>query len=87
MISPTTFFVAVMSVIGGFQNFDQIFIMTRGGPEYESATYMLYLYQNGFQYFEMGYASAMAWVLLFVTLGITLLILWSAKKWVFYDNR
>jgi multiple sugar transport system permease protein len=63
MISPTTFFVAIMAVIGGFQNFDQIWIMTRGGPEYESATYMLYLYQNAFQYFKMGYASAMAWVL------------------------
>ena len=43
---------AVMAVIGGFQNFDQIFIMTRGGPEFESATYMVYLYQNGFQYFK-----------------------------------
>lgn len=85
MISPTTFFVAVMSVIGGFQNFDQIFIMTRGGPEYESATYMLYLYQNGFQYFEMGYASAMAWVLAGIVMVITWFQFRASKKWVHYD--
>jgi multiple sugar transport system permease protein len=85
MISPTTFFVAVMGVIGGFQNFDQIWIMTRGGPEYGSATYMVHLYQNGFQYFKMGYASAMAWALA----GIIMLITWfqfsASKRWVHYD--
>lgn len=85
MISPTTFFVAVMSVIGGFQNFDKIFIMTRGGPEYESATYMLYLYQNGFQYFKMGYASAMAWVLAAIIMVITWLQFRMSKKWVHSD--
>ena len=85
MISPTTFFVAVMSVIGGFQNFDQIFIMTRGNPEYESATYMLYLYQNGFQYFKMGYASAMAWVLAAIIMVITWVQFRASKKWVHTD--
>ena len=50
-------------------------------------SYSIYLFQNGFTFLKMGYASAMAWVLLFVTLAITLLILWSAKKWVFYDSR
>lgn len=85
MISPTTFFVAVMSVIGGFQNFDQIFIMTRGGPEYESATYMIYLYQSGFQYFKMGYASAMAWVLAAIILAITYFQFKASKKWVHHD--
>jgi multiple sugar transport system permease protein len=82
MISPTTFFVAVMGVIGGFQNFDQIFIMTRGGPEYESATYMIQLYQMGFQYFKMGYASAMAWVLAAIIMAITWFQFRASKRWV-----
>ena len=84
-ISPTTFFVAVMGIIGGFQNFDQIFIMTRGGPEYSSATYMIHLYQNGFQYFRMGYASAMAWVLAAIIMAITWFQFYASKKWVHYD--
>ncbi|MDB5098295.1 MAG: Sugar transporter, permease protein [Cyanobacteria bacterium RYN_339] len=85
MISPTTFFVAVMGVIGGFQNFDQIFIMTRGGPEYESATYMIQLYQMGFQYFKMGYASAMAWVLAAIIMGITWFQFKASQRWVHND--
>jgi multiple sugar transport system permease protein len=85
MISPTTFFVATMAVIGGFQNFDQIFIMTRGGPEFSSATYMTYLYQNAFQYFKMGYASAMAWVLAAIIMVITWLQFRLSKSWVHYD--
>lgn len=85
MISPTTFFVAVMGVIGGFQNFDQIFVMTRGGPEYASATYMIHLYQSGFQYFQMGYASAMAWVLAAIIMAITWVQFYGSRKWVHYD--
>lgn len=85
MISPTTFFVAVMSVIGGLQNFDQIWIMTRGGPEFSSATYMVYLYLNGFQYFKMGYASAMAWGLAAIIMVITWFQFRAAKTWVHYD--
>ena len=85
LISPTTFFVAVMGVIGGFQNFDQIFIMTRGGPEYESATYMVQLYQMGFQYFKMGYASAMAWVLAAIIMAITFFQFKASRNWVHYD--
>ena len=83
-ISPTTFFIAVMSLIAGFQNFDQIFIMTRGGPEYASATWMVYLYVTGFQYFEMGYASAMAWVLALIILIITWVQFRLGKRWVHY---
>lgn len=84
MISPTTFFIAVISLIGGFQNFDQIYVMTRGGPEYASATYMIYLYQNGFQYFRMGYASAMAWVLAIIIMIITFIQFRVSAKWVHY---
>jgi multiple sugar transport system permease protein len=81
-ISPTTFFIAVTGIIAGFQNFDQIFVMTRGGPEYASATYMIYVFVTGFQYFKMGYASAMAWVLAAVVFLVTWLQFRLAKRWV-----
>jgi multiple sugar transport system permease protein len=84
-ISPMTFFVAVTSVIGGLQNFDQVYVMTRGGPEYRSATFMLYLYVTGFQYFQMGYASAMAWILALLVLLVTVLQFRLARRWVHHD--
>jgi multiple sugar transport system permease protein len=84
-ISPTTFFVAVTGVIGGLQNFDKVYVMTRGGPEYRSATFMLYLYVTGFQYFEMGYASAMAWVLAALVLIVTWLQFRLARRWVSHE--
>jgi multiple sugar transport system permease protein len=84
-ISPTTFFLSVTGTIGALQNFDQVYVMTRGGPAYASATYMLYVYVTGFQYFEMGYASAMAWLLAIVVLLVTWLQFRLAKRWVFDD--
>ncbi|MDB4938196.1 MAG: Sugar transporter, permease protein [Labilithrix sp.] len=84
-ISPTTFFVSVTGTIAALQNFDQVYVMTRGGPAYASATYMLYVYVSGFQYFEMGYASAMAWLLAIVVLVVTWLQFRLAKHWVFDD--
>ena len=85
VISPTTFFIVVMGVIGGFQNFDLVYIATRGGPEYASATYMIYLYQNGFQYYRMGYASALAWVLTAVILVVTWMQFKLSERWVHYE--
>jgi multiple sugar transport system permease protein len=84
-ISPTTFFLSVTGTIGALQNFDQVYVMTRGGPAYASATYMLYVYVSGFQYFEMGYASAMAWLLAIVVLLVTWLQFKLAKMWVHDD--
>jgi multiple sugar transport system permease protein len=84
-ISPTTFFVSVTGTIAALQNFDQVYVMTRGGPAYASATYMLYVYVSGFQYFEMGYASAMAWLLAIVVLLVTWLQFKLAKRWVHDD--
>jgi multiple sugar transport system permease protein len=85
LISPTTFFIVVMGVIGGFQNFDLVYISTRGGPYNASSTYMLYLFQNGFQYYRMGYASAMAWVLTAIILVVTWLQFRLSARWVHYD--
>jgi multiple sugar transport system permease protein len=81
-VSPTTFFLVVTGTIGTLQNFDQVYVMTRGGPSYSSATFMLYIYVTGFQYFQMGYASAMAWLLALAVLLVTRAHFVLARRWV-----
>lgn len=73
MIMPTVFFLMVMGLISGFQVFDQMYIMTNGGPNDSTRTYMMYLYDHGFRYFEMGTASAMSYILLLIILIVTLI--------------
>lgn len=87
MISPTIFFNLVMGVIGTFQVFTSSFVMTAGGPAYATLFYLLYLYQKAFQYFQMGYAAAMAWILFVVILICTLLIFKSSASWVYYESE
>lgn len=86
LISPTILFNLVLDVIGGLQTFTQAFVVTQGGPRDASLFYMLYLYRNAFTYFQMGYASALAWILFAFTLVVTLLIFKSARRWVFYEG-
>jgi multiple sugar transport system permease protein len=86
MISPVVFYNVVLGVIGTFQYFTQTYIMTRGGPELSTLFYALYLFQNAFEYFRMGYACAMAWVLFVITLGATLVVFRSSAKWVYYES-
>ncbi len=84
LLSPTTFFVVIMSIINSFQVFDQIYIMTEGGPARSTSVLVHYLYQNAFEYFKMGYASAIAYVLFFLVFIITLIQLKRSKDWVVY---
>ncbi|HXF63337.1 MAG TPA: sugar ABC transporter permease [Caldilineaceae bacterium] len=86
MMTPVVFFHLVTSVIGALQFFTVPYIMTggTGAPGNSTLFYSIYLYKNGFQYFEMGYASAMAWLLFTVTLLITLVIFRTSRLWVFY---
>ncbi len=82
MLSPTTFFVLTTSFIGAFQGFDQFYIMTQGGPSFSTTTLVLYIFNNGFSYFRMGYAAGMAAVL-FLCIMIVTLIQWVvARNWV-----
>lgn len=67
MLSPVILFNVVMGIINSFQSFTSVFIMTGGGPENSTLVYALSIYRNGFQFYKMGYASAMAWVLLIMT--------------------
>lgn len=87
MMTPVIFFNLVINMIGAFQVFVQPFIMTQGGPRYATLFYVLYLYQNAFQYFRMGYASALAWVLFAIILILTALIFRSSALWVYYEGE
>jgi len=86
MLTPTIFFNLVMSLISVFSYFTQAFVMTNGGPLDSTLFYMLYLYRNAFIYFKMGYASAMAWVLFIIVVGLTLLVFRSSGRWVYYGG-
>lgn len=88
MMTPVIFFHLVTSVIGALQFFAVPYIMTGGTgfPANSTLFYSIYLYKNAFQYFQMGYASAMAWLLFVVTLVITLVIFRTSRLWVFYSG-
>ena len=74
MLAPTTFFIVVMSIIGGLQGgFEQVYVMTAGGPAGATTTLSYYVYDKGFEWFEMGYASAVAWFLFVLVFFVTLL--------------
>jgi len=74
MLAPTTFFIFVMSVIAGFQgSFTQVYILTKGGPAGATTTLIYYIYQNAFNWFKMGYAAAIAWILFVVIFTATML--------------
>lgn len=85
MLSPTIFFQLITGVIFSMQIFTETFIMTDGGPANASLFYMLYLYRQAFQYFKMGYASALAWVFFIVILLLTIILFATAKFWVYYE--
>jgi len=87
LLSPVIFFNLVMGIIGALQTFTQVYIMTGGGPNNASITIVLYLFKNAFQFYRMGYASAIAWVLFIIILGFTCLVLKSSALWVFYETE
>jgi multiple sugar transport system permease protein len=94
MITPTTFFITITSIIGSFQAFAQIHLLTRGngpgavggGPHWATTTVIYYLWQQAFSYYRMGYAAALAWVLAAVILLITALQFAASRRWVFYNE-
>ena len=86
LISPTTFFITIMSVIGGFQGgFQAAFIMTQGGPAGSTTTMSYYIYNNAFEFYRMGYAAAIAWVLFLCVFSVTLVNWRYGGKLVSYD--
>ena len=87
MMTPVIFFNLVMSIIGSFQYFTQAYVITpNGGPQESTYFYSLYLYNRAWKYLDMGYASAMAWMLFLVIFLMTLLVFKTQKKWVHYGG-
>ncbi|QEU48825.1 ABC transporter permease subunit [Schleiferilactobacillus harbinensis] len=86
-ISPVIFFNLITGIIGSLQTFTQVYLMTKGGPDNASQMIVPYLYTNAFSYYRMGYASAMAWVLFFVILILSVIVLKSSSAWVFYEQE
>ncbi|MDR0758766.1 MAG: sugar ABC transporter permease [Treponema sp.] len=80
MLAPVILYNAVTLVIAALQWFAEPFVMTEGGPDNATMFFALYLYQNAFQFFKMGYASAMAWVMLLIALGIIFLLFKGMKR-------
>lgn len=89
LLTPVIFYNLVMGMIGAFQQFTLPYTLTQGtGKPNNSLTfYVSYLYDNGFQYFKMGYGSAMAWILFIIIMALTALVFWSSKRWVHYQGE
>lgn len=89
MITPTILFNLVMGLINAFQYFTQVYVMTAGtgGPANSTLVYALYLYQKAFNYLNMGYASAMGWMLFVVVLACTMGVMYTSKRWVHYHGE
>jgi multiple sugar transport system permease protein len=87
LLSPVIFFNLVMQIIAGFMVFTQAFVITNGGPLDTTRFYSVYLYNEAFENFHMGYSSAMAWVLLLIIAFFTALAFRSSSTWVHYETR
>ncbi len=87
MLTPTIFFNLIMQTINAFKAFNESYIITGGGPLDKTLFYSLYTYQQSFEYFKMGYGSALAWVLLMIIGLFSVLIFRSSESWVYYENK
>ena len=87
LLTPVIFFNLIIGIIGSFQTFTNSYIITEGGPANATLFYVLYLYRNGFQFFRMGKAATMAWILFVIILALTILVLRSSRIWVFYETE
>lgn len=84
LLTPTTFFLSVVAIIGSLQVFDLVYVMTRVADINRFPTIVYYIYEEGFQNFRMGYAVSIAWVLLVIILMFTMLQFWLQRRWVHY---
>ncbi len=85
-LSPVIFFNLIMGIIGSFQAFTQAYVMTEGGPNNSTLFYVFLIYREAFQKNNMGYASALSWILFIIILILTLFIFKSSKSWVHYGG-
>jgi multiple sugar transport system permease protein len=86
LLSPTMFFVSIITVISSFQIFDLVYLMTGGGPQNSTSVMVYWLYKNAFEFFKVGQASAIAYILFFIILILTLIQWKMRKKWVLNEE-
>lgn len=86
LLTPAIFFVLVISLINGFQLFDQVMVMTGGGPAGRTSTLVQQIYGNAFQNYKMGFASAQSWILFVIIFAVTIIQQQLQKRWVTYDR-
>ena len=86
MMTPTILFNLILAIISAMQTFIQAYIMTQGGPNNASLFYVLYLYRKAFQESDMGYASALAWVLFVLIAALSFFVLRTSNRWVYYEG-
>ena len=87
IMSPVILFQLIIGIIQSFRFFEGAYIMTDGGPANASLFFMLYLYRQAFQFFHMGYASALAWLIFVIVLVLSLIVLRSSTAWVYYETE
>lgn len=87
MITPVLFYNVITTLIASFETFTQVFVMLDNRPMRNALFYVLYLYNNAFRYFRMGYASALAWIFFIILFALTLLVFKSSSLWVFYESN
>jgi multiple sugar transport system permease protein len=86
LMTPLIFYNMVIAIINSFQTFVPSLIMTDGGPENSTLFVVLNIYRNGFQFFNMGYASALAWQLFTIVIGFTIVQFYASNRWVYYES-
>lgn len=86
-MTPVIFYNLVSGIIASFQVFSAGYLMTGGGPGHSTLFYVLYLYNNAFRWFKMGYASALAWVLFLIIMLLTVAMIRSSSAWVYYSGE
>ncbi|HCF38268.1 MAG TPA: spermidine/putrescine ABC transporter permease, partial [Thermosipho africanus] len=84
LITPTILYYLISSTIGALQIFDLPMLLTNGGPANASMSLSMYIYKHAFTYTNMGYASALSWILFFLTFVLTIIYFITSKKWVYY---
>jgi multiple sugar transport system permease protein len=87
LITPSLLFNLIMTIISAFQQLSLALLMTKGGPSNSTYFYAMYVYNNAFKHFEMGYASANAWVMFLIILTLTMVVFKSSSLWVYYESE
>lgn len=86
MLTPTIFFNLIMQIVNGFRVFTESYVITNGGSMDSTLSYVLYLYQRAFKYFDMGYSCALAWILVLIIAAFTAILFKTQDSWVHYEN-